>query len=256
MSSKGFDSVQDAVVRMRSLVLVARTLDDVEMRLVLNSEILRSMTCSYRVAAHAVTRYRDTLWWQLDSELDRVVAALAVLQSSRDVPDRLALAQRQWQSASHNLGDLAARIQKIEQEDTGWSGRARSSKSRAVERQQIATEEFGETLRGMGRITQQGQLLMESVFTTADLHIRGNNTQLAGFVHRAPSADVGLWGLFSRSDAAVSRVRATAGFLAGHISPGAPWRTTSSELRRGVNELAAGGRLLTEDGWPRPVASA
>lgn len=252
--SKGFEDVQDAVVKMRSLVTVAKSLDNVEMQLVLNSEILRSMTCTYRAAANAMTRYRDTLWWQLDTELERIVASLAVLQGSRDVPERLALAQRQWQSTSAEVGDLAAQIKKLEGDDTTWSGRARSSKSRAVERQRIATEEFATALQGLGRASRQGQLLMESVFRTAAVQVRGSNAQLNGFVHRAPSASVGLWGLFSRSSGAVIRVRSTAGFLSRHISGGAPWRATSSQLTAKIAELTAGSAELPAHDWPEPIA--
>lgn len=254
--SKGFEDVQDAVVKLRSLVGVAKSLDNVEMRLVLNSEILRSMTCSYRAAANAMTRYRDTLWWQLDTEMGRIVASLAVLQGSRDVPERLGLAQRQWESTSVDVGELAAQIKKLEADDTTWSGRARGSKSRAAERQRIATQEFATVLQGLGRVSRQGQLLMESVFSTAAVQVRGSNAQLNGFVHRAPSASVGLWGLFSRSTGAVTRVRSTAGFLSHHISGGAPWRATSSEIRRKVNQLTEGGEELTRNGWPQPVAGA
>ena len=256
MSSKGFENVQDAVVRMRSLVTVAKGLDNVEMHLVLNSEVLRAMTCTYRAAASAMTRYRDTLWWQLDAEMGRIVASLAVLQGSREVPDRLELAQHQWRSASDNVGDLARRIERMESNDTGWSGRARSGKSRAVERQRVATGEFADTLQGLGHVTRQGQLLMESVFSTAALSVSSGNAQLSGFVHRAPSASVGMWGLFSRSSGAVGRVRATAGFLATHVSGGAPWRAAASGLRSEVEELTAGGDELTPGGWPRPVARA
>lgn len=256
MSGNGFESVRESVVRMRSLVTVAKTLDNVEMQLVLNSEVLRAMTCTYRMAASAVTRHRDTLWWQLDQELSRVVASLAVLQDSREVPDRLALAERQWQSASGNARDLALRIGKLEAEDTGWDGLARRGKSGAVERQRVATSEFAAKLRGMGAVARQGQLLMESVFSIADVNVRGSNAQLDGFVHRAPSSSVGLWGLFSRSSAAVARVRATAGFLTLHVSRAAPWRTTASELARRVDEVMADDDELTAAGWPGPVARA
>lgn len=256
MSSNGFESVRESVVRMRSLVNVAKTLDNVEMQLVLNSEVLRAMTCTYRLAASAVTRHRDTLWWQLDQELSRVVASLAVLQDSREVPDRLALAQRQWQSASGNAGDLALRIGKLEAEDTGWAGLARRGKSGAVERQRVATGEFAEKLQDMGTVARQGQLLMESVFSIADVNVRSSNAQLDGFVHRAPSSSVGLWGLFSRSNGAVTRVRATAAFLATHVSRAAPWRITASELSRRLDQVVADGVELSAAGWPGPVARA
>lgn len=255
-SPNTYAAVENAVSRMVSLVATAQRLDNAEMYLVLNSEVLTSMSCTYRAALNAASARRDRLNAQLDRELQRIVAALGVLRASQHVPARLEDARSDWNNAARQVEAAAERVALIEKRDSAWAGRARSHKTEAVQRQHAATAVFGETLRGLGTVAGKGEALMGLILSTATLQVGGCNATLGGFVHRAPSAHVGLWGLFSRSSTTLWHVRSTATTLTRHVSHHASWRGTAAELGRQLDQLAAGTQELPASGWPAPVASA
>lgn len=252
--SRNYADVHAAVARTRTLVTTATLLDDAEMYLVLRSEVLLQMTCSYRAALAAATARRDQLVTQLERDLGRVVDVLAVLERSRDVPRRLSEASADWTTAGRDVTGLEDRIVLLERNRTDWTGRARQQQAAAVERQRAATEELATAMRHLADVTAQGGRLMESVFTMAHVTVGGCNTRLAGFVGRAPSSHVGLWGMFSRTSAAIPHVRAAATSLAQLVSPSAPWRAASRQLQQRAAAVGGGNLALPAAGWPRPVA--
>lgn len=255
-SPSTYAAVENAVSRTVSLVATAKRLDNAEMYLVLNSDVLTSMSCTYRAALNAASARRDRLNSQLDREMQRIVAALGVLRASQHVPARLAEARTDWNRTARQVEGAAERVDHIEKRDTAWAGRARSHKAEAVARQYAATEVFGDTLRGLGTVAGKGEALMGLILATATLQVGGCNATLGGFVHRAPSAHVGLWGLFSRSSTALWHVRSAANTLTRHVSQNASWRGTATELGRQLDQLAVGTAELPATRWPAPVASA
>lgn len=252
--SGNYSDVHDAVGRTRALVTTAASLDNAEMYLVLRSEVLLQMTCSYRAALARATARRDQLVSQVERELGRIVDVLAVLERSRDVPRRLSEASADWSAGSRDVTVLEDRIQLLELNRTDWTGRARGQQAAAVERQRGATAQLGSAMAELAAVTDRGGRLMESVFALGHVTVVGCNTRLAGFVGRAPSSHVGLWGMFSRTSAAIPHVRAAANSLVQLVSRSAPWRATSWQLQHRTAAVAAGTPGLPAAGWPRPVA--
>lgn len=252
--STNYESVRKAVLRTRELVNTARQLDNVEMYLVLRSDVVTAMTCSYGQVLSQARSKQARYNSQMEHELGRIVRALAVLEQNRAMPARLDDASADWAEGRRHVAMLAERVERIERSDDGWEGRAREQKTAAVKRQLAATQDYAVALAKLSESTVAGRKLMDAIFASGAMTMTGCNARLGGFVGRSPSVWVGVWGLFSRSSAAVYHLRAAADAMTRLVSSNAWWRPKAGSLGGDIARATAGSSALPSNGWPTPSA--
>lgn len=225
-----YPAIEANVQRLIALLPTAVSLDSAEAQLLLNSPVLKAMTCDTGVAAHLI---------QADAAQARQQAVQAVvsllghhrwLAASRDSRVLLQEAATRWSSARSvadqalaEMGAMAARAERP------WSGRSEQGQRSWTVAQRDAQAELAAATGKLSQGCTNAGTLIDAVMTRAALIVLQGLVTAQPRVTRAPRLSTSLFGLNGRVKS-FAEVTSKVAAQYQELRVGSDWRAISRQI--------------------------
>lgn len=206
-------------------------LDRVEAQMVLQSNVLTSMSCSYAAAMAMVERDRQGAVDRMSAAISRILQTHHWLEQSLHSDAALTSALETWQRAYQKSLDIRSDLNGLNNRGVEWTGSSADGRRVRVLDALKAQSEFCDQTNNLIEGCEIAREAMESLVRDVALMVGRYKHTIAGTADRCPNANTSMFSLNGRTKAVASRLEDLANEYESK-KRGGPWLAASHKVAR------------------------